>query len=978
MKIFFQDKQFLVFLIPLILILLCIPPVHAATTGIHIVKYASDKTTILAEKNLTYQEMRDTLPVFGDGSTHYYHQGPVFLDDADAAVEQQLRWNPEENTNVMDKDMGAVMGTSVKDLCDLAGGMSIGDTVVIKSSDGMSKEFAYKNVYSPPSRQGPMVITWSCSGIASCAGAYPDTGYSDGMRLVFFADTSVNPWGAHVFGNYDWHESADKHYWYFYNGDGGELYPTTTGVSMKYVSEILIYSSKSAASSSMWQAAGGGSASRLPGAGSEIPADISLYGYQGKLLSTAKSGILNGSLQMFFEPDAEPVVVYNRAREFTMNVNLPPESNVTLARLYVYISGSHNLQTMKGTVPSVSATLNTQHLEEVMAYFDTVGEGARDLAATYAYDVLPLLRKNGTYLLSIRNPDFEQSLFMIDGVLLVTGYENKTAPAIRYWISEGCDAIASVPEKGLFPDECKTDSLFPGKVTISRVQNGDLYLFSTGLDHNSSTEHTVKFNKGIWPNIFDNATVPGFVHLPVTKYVNETGNTATIESSIRSQDADSLLNRNAILIVEYNETDSSASGTAMPGYVQEESSHVPESSPGMNESRCCRISLDSDPEGALVYLDNTYTGKTTPSVLEVPEGDTHTVRFELDGYVPSVTGFTATNSTSIRPSLYAPVHSTKNRLADEPEDPDGTRYGGLYIYSRPRSATITINGISTGKVTPALFIGLEAGRYTVKLGEVQDLTFAEKNLFEFPDQTVWVLPEMMTLVDINGIGHHIFSDIIIDSHQYRGLPFTVSGYVNNKTIPAQISTPLFDSFITIHENESLVSYRLPVPYTVDEDRYLLFEPREHQDLSLTVTSTPQGAEVIIDGFRTGFATPYTFGNISDGPHRVTVTKAGYLPQESLLDLRRQILPVSPTGVDFYLEEYPSGFLYVRSIPPGGRVSIDGMDTGEVTPALFKSLPTGAHDVKVTGTNSSKLFYDVTINSLNMVELSENFTELRDT
>ncbi|MDD4137319.1 MAG: argininosuccinate synthase, partial [Methanoregula sp.] len=201
----------------------------AATTAIHVVKYANDKSTILAEKTLTYQEMRDTLPVFGDGSTHYYHQGPVFVNDPNEAVEQQLRLNPTEDTNVLDKDMGAVMGTSVKDLCDLVGGMSAGDTLVLQSSDGMSKEFAYKNVYSPPSRQGPLVITWSCSGIASCPGLYPDSGYSDGMRLVFFADTSVNPMGAHVFGNFDWHESAAEEYWYYYVGSGGERYPTTTG-----------------------------------------------------------------------------------------------------------------------------------------------------------------------------------------------------------------------------------------------------------------------------------------------------------------------------------------------------------------------------------------------------------------------------------------------------------------------------------------------------------------------------------------------------------------------------------------------------------------------------------------------------------------------------------------------------------------------------------------------------------------------------
>jgi len=207
----------------------------AATNSLTIIKYAADGTTVLAQTTVTYQWMRDNMPVLGDGTTHYYHQGPVFIDDPDEETEQALRWNPAEDTNVDTKDMGAVKGTNVKDLCDLVGGMSAGDELKVKSSDGFTKWFAYKNVYNYSTREGPIGLTWYMDG------KYPDTGYSDGMRLVWFADTSVNPWGIHAFGNYDWHEAADAEYWYYYMS-GGESYPTTTGLSSKYVSQLLIYS----------------------------------------------------------------------------------------------------------------------------------------------------------------------------------------------------------------------------------------------------------------------------------------------------------------------------------------------------------------------------------------------------------------------------------------------------------------------------------------------------------------------------------------------------------------------------------------------------------------------------------------------------------------------------------------------------------------------------------------------------------------
>jgi hypothetical protein len=213
--------------------------VSAATTEVHIARYAADNVTVINETTVTYQWMEANLPVMGDGATHYYHQGPVFTDDADPAREEQLRWNPAEDTNVQEKDMGAVKGTDLKDLCNLVGGMSPGDTVKIKAADGFTKTFAYENVYRPPARQGPMVITW-----------YHDTdgyvpGYRTGMRLVFFADNSSNPWGIHAFGNYDWHESAAPEYWYYYR-QGDEKYPTTTGLSVQYVSDILIYSASTA------------------------------------------------------------------------------------------------------------------------------------------------------------------------------------------------------------------------------------------------------------------------------------------------------------------------------------------------------------------------------------------------------------------------------------------------------------------------------------------------------------------------------------------------------------------------------------------------------------------------------------------------------------------------------------------------------------------------------------------------------------
>ncbi|MBT8508668.1 hypothetical protein AZH53_09650 [Methanomicrobiaceae archaeon CYW5] len=214
-----------------------------ATTELTITKLASDGSTVLAQQTVDIPWMEANLPVYGDGITHYYHQGPVFKDDSDDAIEQALRWNPEEDANVLDKDMGAVKGTNLKDLCDLVGGMNDGEEVLVVAEDGLSKAFEWENVYNYTSREGPMVVTWYCDGLATYPDPYPsETGYWEGMRLVWFADNATNPFGVHAFGNYDWYLAADDDYWYYYYASPTEKYPTTTGLSVKWVAEITILS----------------------------------------------------------------------------------------------------------------------------------------------------------------------------------------------------------------------------------------------------------------------------------------------------------------------------------------------------------------------------------------------------------------------------------------------------------------------------------------------------------------------------------------------------------------------------------------------------------------------------------------------------------------------------------------------------------------------------------------------------------------
>ena len=225
--------RLLPFLIGMILFLVLVNAAYAVpTTAIHVVKYAADGTTVLNETTVDYYWMEANLPVQGDGKTHYYHQGPVFTDL------KEDQWDRNESTNF--KDMGAVKGTAVRDLCDLLGGMAPGDEVMVKSGDGYHVEFPYSNIYKPDPRQGTITVAWF-NGDESSVGERQGTGhppdYHVGMRLVFFADNSTNREGKHIFGNQDMREAMPAETIHLFDN----LYPSTSGYTVKWVDEVRIY-----------------------------------------------------------------------------------------------------------------------------------------------------------------------------------------------------------------------------------------------------------------------------------------------------------------------------------------------------------------------------------------------------------------------------------------------------------------------------------------------------------------------------------------------------------------------------------------------------------------------------------------------------------------------------------------------------------------------------------------------------------------
>jgi serine/threonine protein kinase len=114
------------------------------------------------------------------------------------------------------------------------------------------------------------------------------------------------------------------------------------------------------------------------------------------------------------------------------------------------------------------------------------------------------------------------------------------------------------------------------------------------------------------------------------------------------------------------------------------------------------INIITDPPGAAIMLDNKLTGETTPHMLEnLPVGIDIRITLSKPGYEDFEQILTL---TSTKPQKL----STKLAVLEE-------KFGSITVDSEPEVASISVDGISTGRTTPATIANLEPGSRKIEL-----------------------------------------------------------------------------------------------------------------------------------------------------------------------------------------------------------------------------------------------------------------------
>ncbi len=387
--------------------------------------------------------------------------------------------------------------------------------------------------------------------------------------------------------------------------------------------------------------------------------------------------------------------------------------------------------------------------------------------------------------------------------------------------------------------------------------------------------------------------------------------------------------------------------------VSEEEIHIPDTASGMTQETpspeyrapeetyidyqngTYDLTILSNPPQALVMLDGTYTGETTPCILTDIIGGSHTLSVWREGFQESEQKLIITDENEILFDL-SPETSGLRKLKFDGYVPneydDG--FGGIYVTSHPDGAQIYLDGRNTDLTTPEVIVGLKEGRHTVKV---------RNDPAEYPCDTksIWIYPGAITEVSFNQ-AYIITRTVELYSDEYQDVDFTVNGRYPPYSFPKEVDANGVRPYITIRDNGSYISHE---GHLWQDGEIVCISPQEVTFGSALVSSEPLGAEIFVDGFTTGLHTPYTITNLSAGLHTISVSLPGHLPDEELIDLVPGNRPVD-AELFFLLEPYPYGSLNISSEPEGAKIYLYNKYSGKKTPAVFRYMDIGSIPVRL--------------------------------
>jgi hypothetical protein len=1017
----------------LCLFLLCalfVLPAGAASTELTVVRYGADGG-VAAEETVTYEWMEANLPVQGDGKTHYYHQGPIFEGAWETAHpgEPYDCWDPCETINYETKDMGAVKGTAVRDLCDLVGGMSDGDTVKIAASDGFAKWLSHDAVYRTPSRMGSPTVAWYRAG----DGYVP--GYYSGMRLVFLADTSTNPDGWHVFGNTDMKETLPESFWHYYeSGDG--RWPSSTGLSVQYIARIEIHPASSGAGpSSGGSSPDGGGVSWKPETGSlnitstpggaliildgeateyrtnttiaDLPAaDYGISATREGCRSPAEVWVTvpaggTGRCHIELEQLYAPLLVTAWPDNARFTLDHDPVSHPAGVSIEGVAVGDHSVTVTADGYRPETRLVRVEEETGATVRMALAPEAGVSTGTSMAFGPGPARENGGVPSLSLIDV---QGGLLTGGrsveascpagrlyVCLSHGYNSTTGAALVPRFEVRADDLVLFPEKA---PGCTVSGTAGDMVAVTGVYEtagGRVTVTGTGATDEVAAIQALcvlapggSVQTGWYATLEGVAPLDGpvaAVTLPDSAYAAP--ETAHIQA-VLTLDTDAALPAFSIGGVPLGI--STVTRTSRAALVRFSPVPVPEKgavlvADGNGEALLRLVLVSGEVPGG-----SPETGSAGPSatgVLPATDNPRPGDRGAEDGWISAVLrwfaglfGWQTPSSSSGTDTGAAarPVETPEMTPTATPALSDDETEPALAVPGADAAPRLFFpGGLAITSIPSGAAITLDGkatGDMTPSLycglkEGLHRVSVRSSATGKTASSEVWVHEGMLVPVGFSLVADSLGGDVTIRSADGEPVAFTVNGAYPLYETPKEVTLTTPVSWVATHSEGGFVS--IAVPFSARGGEVVLpAEGTVPAPCAVAVRSDPAGAVILLDGYPTDLRTPSVVEHLSAGVHTVTVYCEGHVPVSR--EVRLADLPdtVDET-VSFMLTPYASGDLSLSSDPPGAKVYLYGRYTGCRTPCTLSGMPIGTYAVGFSMDDGTSRMVDVTVVPDDMAE-----------
>jgi len=315
------------------------------------------------------------------------------------------------------------------------------------------------------------------------------------------------------------------------------------------------------------------------------------------------------------------------------------------------------------------------------------------------------------------------------------------------------------------------------------------------------------------------------------------------------------------------------------------------------ETRSAYVIITSTPDSADLYIDDQYQGQT-PYRRKLESGE-HTYRLEKSLYHTKAGKF----------NLSAEKGRKEMHLTLDPN------FGSLKVTSGPESdMRIYLDGMYTGKKTPATISKVKSGRHT--------LTLKDK----------WFQPESryVSIVDGKTAESHMTLEPTYGKVKITTEP-PANIFINGQKVGfdsyAGRLKEGIHSFEARREKYSDVSVERKI--TKNEQLTLNLTPKPKYG-KLDINSKPYNARIILNGKDYG-RTPKLIHDLLVGDYKLVVKKEGYFREERTVNVRAK----KTIGIDLELSDKIE--VTFDSRPSGARLLVDGSFKGTtpVTVALPK-------------------------------------------